>query len=503
MERARIDRSAELERALCDPEVIRRTAKLLAAAAREDFAEFRHHMDQRLLSSWWQYDAGLHLQEFWRDFKAGKKPVLILQAPPQHGKTRIIEDFVGWVAGQDPDLKIIFASFSEDLGTRVNLDLQRMIESPAYQFCFKNTQLSNEANVGIGKYLKNTEYLEFVAHRGSFRNTTVLGQINGQGLDIGVVDDPIKGRREASSKTVRDMTWNWLTDDFFLRFSEHAGMLMICTRWHLDDPVGRWLDAFPDVKVLKYAAIAEDDDWTVAAGYRRPGEALFPEFKSLEFLLQRKSVLTQPGWSSLYQQEPIAISGNMFPVEQVLILPTAPDRKDIQRSVRYWDKAGTAGAGAFTAGVLMHQLGDGRFFVEDVRHGQWPALEREKVIEQMAQIDRSQLRQRYEIWVEQEPGSGGKESAESTIRRLAGFNVYADKVTGAKEIRAEPYSAQFQAGNVLIKAASWNVQWLEEHELFPMGRRKDIVDASAGAFNKLCQPASRYDSTWSWVTGDD
>jgi hypothetical protein len=86
---------------------------------------------------------------------------------------------------------------------------------------------------------------------------SVNGQITGFGLDFGVIDDPIKGRAEASSLANRDKTWNWLTDDFFSRFSDKAGMVMIGTRWHLDDPIGRWIDRFPETTVLNYPAIAE------------------------------------------------------------------------------------------------------------------------------------------------------------------------------------------------------------------------------------------------------
>ena len=73
------------------------------------------------------------------------------------------------------------------------------------------------------KYLRNHEVLEFVGHEGYFRNTTVLGAITGEALDLGVIDDPIKGRAEASSPLQRDKVWSWLTDDVFSRFSEQAG----------------------------------------------------------------------------------------------------------------------------------------------------------------------------------------------------------------------------------------------------------------------------------------
>jgi predicted phage terminase large subunit-like protein len=119
-----------------------------------------------------------------------------------------------------------------------------------------------------------------------------------------------------------------------------------------------------------------------------------------------------------------------------------------------------------------------------VTRGQWSALEREQRILQTSQSDAAFCGD-YSIWVEQEPGSGGKESAENTIRMLRGFRVYADKVTGDKETRADPYAAQVQGGNVKLIGAAWNSSFLDEHEVFPNGKFKDQVDASSGAFLKL------------------
>jgi predicted phage terminase large subunit-like protein len=312
-------------------------------------------------------------------------------------------------------------------------------------------------------------------------------------LDLGIVDYPVKGRAEANSKQVRDKLWSWFTDDFFTRSSNSAGLLMIMTRWHLDDLVGRLIQRFPDAKALRYPALAEEDEKN-----RRKGEALFPEHKSLEFLLERKTAMMHASWESEYQQNPIIVGGGMFPIEKITVAPERPAASDVLSAARYWDKAGTAGGGAYSAGVLMLRMRDGTFVVCDVRRGQWSALDRERVIKQTAEIDC----ERYpvtKIYVEQEPGSSGKESAEASIRMLAGYRAEADRVSGAKEVRAEPFAAQWQAGNVRLVAAPWNRDYLDEHESFPSGRYKDQVDASSGAFNKIASKY-RYDSTLAWVS---
>jgi predicted phage terminase large subunit-like protein len=91
-----------------------------------------------------------------------------------------------------------------------------------------------------------------------------------------------------------------------------------------------------------------------------------------------------------------------------------------------------------------------------------------------------------EIWVEQEPGSGGKDSAQSTILNLAGFKIRAETASGDKGDRADPFSVQVNEGNVsLLVNPMWNHTYIEEFRDFPFGMYKDQVDASSGAFNKL------------------
>jgi predicted phage terminase large subunit-like protein len=439
------------------------------------FWAFRRCIRPTMKLGWWQHEVANELQRFYRHLINGERPKLALMAPPQHGKTEQVTDFVAWIAGKRPDFKTIFASYSDELGVKVNMDLQRIMTSQPYVAIF-----GPRVGDSRSRWLRNSVVLEYVNHRGSFRNTTVEGQITGKGLDVGIVDDPIKGRAEASSKAVRDKTWDWFTDDFFTRFSESAGLLMIMTRWHLDDPVGRFIEHFPTAKILRYPAIAEEDEKN-----RSKGEALFPQHKSLPFLMERRAVMTQAGWESEYQQNPIVVGGGIFPIEKFKTLPML-DRDKISRSVRYVDKAGTEGGGAWTAMVLMHKMRDGSYVIEHAVRGQWSALEREEKIKFWAKHDSAKLKPgAYEIGVEQEPGSGGKESAEATIRNLAGYKVFADKVTGSKEVRAEPLAAQVQGGNVHLIAGLWQIDLLDEMESFPSGKYRDQVDACSGAFNRL------------------
>jgi predicted phage terminase large subunit-like protein len=147
--------------------------------------------------------------------------------------------------------------------------------------------------------------------------------------------------------------------------------------------------------------------------------------------------------------------------------------------------AGTEGGdGAFTAIVIMSKMRDGTFVIEDVLRGHWGALEREKYIKQWADSTRDSLERtsvRFTVVIEQEPGSGGKESAEATIRNLAGHICIADKPGAgrSKELRAEPFAAQVQGGNVWLHAGPWIV---EEAGNWPASPSKDQIDAAAQGF---------------------
>jgi len=284
------------------------------------------------------------------------------------------------------------------------------------------------------------------------------------------------------------------------------GCVVHNTRWHEDDLAGRLLQDQGDKwKVLRLPALAETqeerDENAKRLGraigkpdplHRLPGEPLCPQRFSKETLESIKADVGGMAWAAEYQGVPRLGEGNRFKRDWFAIAGEVPAGA---RFVRYWDKAGTAGGGAYSAGVLL-ATADGLFYVVDALRGQWSSAQRERIIKQTAEVDRARFGQ-VQIWVEQEPGSGGKESAEATIRNLVGFPVFADRVTGSKDVRMEPLAAQAEAGNIKLIRGTWNWDWLEEMCAVPSGRYRDQADATAGAFNKLAQP--RYGGTVGFV----
>jgi predicted phage terminase large subunit-like protein len=191
--------------------------------------------------------------------------------------------------------------------------------------------------------------------------------------------------------------------------------------------------------------------------------------------------LGQYGYAGQIGQIPSPPGGGMFKVEHFQMTSEIFPKDFYIRSVRYWDKAGSANKGAYTVGVKISLLKNKLFIIDDVKRGQWSSEKRESIIRQTAEVDG----RKCWVVVEQEPGSGGKESAENTIKNLAGFLAEADKPSGDKAERADPLSVQVNNGTILMRIADWNKEFKDEFELFPNSVYKDQVDATSGGFNFL------------------
>jgi predicted phage terminase large subunit-like protein len=156
--------------------------------------------------------------------------------------------------------------------------------------------------------------------------------------------------------------------------------------------------------------------------------------------------------------------------------------------VRYWDLAATEPKKGedpdWTVGARVG-LCQGVYYIEDIRRTRASPSVVEKLVKQTAELDTRHI----PIHIEQEPGAAGKSLIDHYQRNvLVGFPVYPDKVTGNKEIRANPVSSAAEAGNVKLIHGRWINAFLDEMEAFPLGSHDDQVDAVSGAFAKLSRP---------------
>lgn len=176
-------------------------------------------------------------------------------------------------------------------------------------------------------------------------------------------------------------------------------------------------------------------------------------------------------------------SGNYFQKHKFKITKELPNRGI---KVRYWDLAGTEEKEGkdpdYTVGVLMRTW-QGQYWIEDVVRGRWNPVATENIIKETAEKDGADVN----IWMEEEPGSAGKHLISHYSRNiLPGYTFRGNRTTGSKAVKAQPFSAAVDNGNVHILKAPWNRKFLDECVLFPQPEyHDDQVDAASGAFEQL------------------
>lgn len=176
------------------------------AAARTDLHSFIEYLNPAYLPSDFSRELCAALDEFLADMMSGKRPILCVMAPPQHGKTEIVSRYLpAYVLGRFPTLKIGGLSYGASLAAAINRDVQRRIMCDEYEALFPETKLNDNrvVNADVGAR-RNTEMFEVVGTTGSYVAQGVGGALTGYRLDLGIIDDPIKNAQEARSQTVKD-----------------------------------------------------------------------------------------------------------------------------------------------------------------------------------------------------------------------------------------------------------------------------------------------------------
>lgn len=242
------------------------------------------------------------LDLFLEDVRAGKRPILILQAPPQHGKSELVSRrFPAYAFGRFPFLRIAACSYASDLARDMNRDVQRIMLDDSYKAVFPDVWLNPKRVVSMeNQALRNSDRFDIPGTTGYYVCTGVGGPLTGKSVDIGIIDDPIKNEAEARSAVVKKTIEGWYNTVFLTRLSKLSGQIIMATSWAVDDLAATVAKKNPRARVLKFPAIDED------------GEALVPELHPLEKLLEVKALLSPGQWSALYQQTPIAEGGNIF-----------------------------------------------------------------------------------------------------------------------------------------------------------------------------------------------
>lgn len=237
---------------------------------------------------------------------------LIITFPPRHGKSELTSKrFLAWYMGRDPYRHVALGTYNQTFADDYGRAVRTIMNQTAYGQIFPNVELKRESQAADRMETKQGGALYFVGRGGS---------ITGRGANLIIIDDPLKNSEEADSANTREDLWQWFLNDIMSRFMDDQGQaIVIQTRWHEDDLVGRLTDPKNSNynaeraaawKIINIPAIAEEND-TLG---RKPGEPLWPSRFGLQYLLDFKRDNPR-GFNALYQQRPTAEEGEFFKAE--------------------------------------------------------------------------------------------------------------------------------------------------------------------------------------------
>lgn len=402
---------------------------------------------------------------------------LVINVPPGSTKSTICSQaFPAWVWTRMPAAKFICGSYAHPVALKDSLKTRDIVQSELYQNCFKIKLREDENTKGL-----------FTNTKTGFRlSVGVGGLVTGFHGHFLLVDDPINPEESFSDAELKQVN-RWMRQTLPSRKIDKqiSVMILIQQRLHQADPSGEMLERSRGK--VRHICLPGELGYKVSPpelAARYVDGLLDPKRLPREALQSLEEDLGAYGYAAQVGQDPVPLGGGMFETAKLVMEDEAPH---LVRVCRSWDKAGTEEGGNFSVGCKIGVDAKNRWWIVDVRRGQWGSARREEWILQTAQEDGYDV----EVVLEIEGGSGGKESGESTVRNLAGFKIFAQHPTGDKVARAYPLSSQVGAGNVHVLNRTWTKAFIDELKYFPNSKYKDQTDAAAGGFNRLARKKKR------------
>jgi predicted phage terminase large subunit-like protein len=470
-ERSRRQAAAERERVARDADAIRARCATLAGFIREAW----HVLEPNAALVWnWHLDAiCAHLEAV----TAGRLNRLLINVPPGSSKSLIVS--VMWPAWEwsigHRSLRYLTTSFNDGPVKRDTRKCRDLILSEWYRALWPEIVLTRTGETSFANSATGT------------REGVAFGSLTSQRGDRLIIDDPHStetaesvAERQATTRRFREGALNRLNDQ------ERSAIVVVMQRLHAEDVSGTILKlGMGYVHLCLPMEFEPERRCSTEIGFEDPrvadGDLLDPVRFPRETVEGLKVGMGTYAYAGQYQQRPTPREGGLFKRIwfEGRIIPAAPQGT---RWVRHWDLAATQSkTAARTAGVKLGRAPDGTFIVGHVVTTQQEGNEVRKLIKATAEVDGPLV----QISLPQDPGQAGKVQSRDMISMLAGYTAHAEPETGDKVTRAEPFSAQCEAGNVYLVRGDWNDAYLDELCLFPGGSFKDQVDASSGAFGRL------------------
>jgi predicted phage terminase large subunit-like protein len=398
----------------------------------------------------------------------------MILGPPGCAKTTYVSRlFPPWYFAFRPRSSIIAVSHTQELSETNSGFVQRVIRDHGDALGYA---LANDAK---GRWYTNNNCGYLAGSVGS--------AILGFRANLALIDDPIRSRQDAESEIGREHTWQWFVNDLLTRLTPDGAIVLIGTRFHEDDLMGRIIRLQgAEWTVLRLPALCDSDDDPLG---RALGEPLWSDdtygygARVLEIQAAAEREGRMRDFASQYQGLPRPPEGAMFKPQNMPIIEPAV-LPHISTKVRAWDFASSA-RGDYTVGLLLGRSYDQRWsslwFVLDVVRFRGPPEEVRRVVQTVTQADGHSCK----VWLPRDPAQAGADQADSYIRMLSGYPAATERMSGDKVTRADAAASQANIGRIALVRAPWNAAFIEELASFPVGLHDDQVDALSLAFSKL------------------
>jgi len=425
--------------------------------------------------------SGFHraLMQLLEEVASGARKRLIISVPPRHGKSRLVtQELPTWMFGWGRSINVICASHTSDLSTTHSRLARKRIESKEYAAAFPGVSIDPTSRASGDWSTTNGCH---------YRAVGVASSLTGHGADVLIIDDAHKDYEEAHNAAARDRVWQWFLSTAFTRLSSEGRILIIGTRWHSDDLIGRIVDPSRQAELAE-AGIDPSEEWAVVnlPGIaeegdqlgRKLGEALFPQLFPANKVNAIMTMIGDYLASAMYRGEPKVLGGNLMKAQNVIVVERDAVPAEL-RLCRFWDLATSEDDMAhFTAGALCGMDESGRFWILDITYGKWEWAHAKAVIAGKGEADGCM------VGIE---AVGGFKVAFSEVKALLLGKVPLKEVAVAhdKVTRAIPWMSATSTRQVMMVKASWNVEFMKEATEFPRGAYDDLVDSVSGAWHLL------------------
>uniref|UniRef100_A0A6M3KVF4 Putative terminase n=1 Tax=viral metagenome TaxID=1070528 RepID=A0A6M3KVF4_9ZZZZ len=309
---------------------------------------------------------------------------------------------------------------------------------------------------------------------GSYYAVGIGGGLTGRGYDIGVIDDPVKDEEEATSLTYRERAWDWYQKVFRTRAEPDAAIIVVMTRWHEDDLVGRLLE--------QMRKDPTSDQWEVLHLLAiKDGQALWPARYPLEVLEKTRASMGSRAFESLYQGNPTVAEGQIIKREWWKYFREKPT---FTRMIHSWDTAfKDKSQNDYSVCTVWGEALNGYYLLDVWRAKvEFPELKRAAIA-----LD---ARDSPSAVAVEDKASG--QSLIQELRRDTKIPVLPVKVDINKVARANAITPLIEAGKVFLpENAPWLFDYIEELSAFPNATHDDQVDSTTQALSFMRGPQGK------------